>query len=341
MGFKNKRQQDRVMRELRLGSKDTVLSSWKGTKSPAEIARDYTRELEAKGITGFPGRVNKMHADIGSRKSLEDWREVYSAANEAGDEKIAVVAKDMIWKAHKELDPGKVSPRANVYDFIEQHRAEIDAVIKRKAPNWTKPIDDAERRLWVLNDEGLYNWAKSEGCSPRVESASREGHLYRIYWSDGNDRQEIAHLLAKGMDSAAEFAKKKFLTAHGRKKIISEDGDDEVSYVSIDSTDSASLSSEDKKDFDNGMFEGGMDTLSLELDDDETPDFKTIYGTNEFFDLMGKKPKKAKDVIKGASKLAKKNPQMAFNRCMFHDAESLGVKKRAMESIVGVTKKEE
>lgn len=24
-------------------------------------------------------------------------------------------------------------------------------------------LDDEERRLWILNDEGLYQWARSEG----------------------------------------------------------------------------------------------------------------------------------------------------------------------------------
>lgn len=25
-------------------------------------------------------------------------------------------------------------------------------------------LNDAERRQWILNDEGLYDWARSEGC---------------------------------------------------------------------------------------------------------------------------------------------------------------------------------
>ncbi len=26
-----------------------------------------------------------------------------------------------------------------------------------------KALTDSDRRLWILNDEGLYNWARSEG----------------------------------------------------------------------------------------------------------------------------------------------------------------------------------
>jgi len=45
--------------------------------------------------------------------------------------------------------------------FIKKNRQEIDVAIKRVCDNCQ--IDDAERRLWILNDEGLYLWARSEG----------------------------------------------------------------------------------------------------------------------------------------------------------------------------------
>lgn len=56
----------------------------------------------------------------------------------------------------------KANPRQSLRDFIRQHRAEIDTAIRRAVPN--ARIDDEERRLWVLNDEGLYMWARSEGA---------------------------------------------------------------------------------------------------------------------------------------------------------------------------------
>lgn len=42
-------------------------------------------------------------------------------------------------------------------EFIKLHRAEIDQATQSPYKN------DDERRLWVLNDEGLYLWARSEG----------------------------------------------------------------------------------------------------------------------------------------------------------------------------------
>lgn len=45
--------------------------------------------------------------------------------------------------------------------FIRENRAEIDAAIHRACPDLR--LNDEERRQWILNDEGLYSWARSEG----------------------------------------------------------------------------------------------------------------------------------------------------------------------------------
>ena len=49
-------------------------------------------------------------------------------------------------------------------EFIRQNREEIDRYIAQALDQESNryPHDD-ERRLWVLNDEGLYNWARSAG----------------------------------------------------------------------------------------------------------------------------------------------------------------------------------
>jgi hypothetical protein len=49
--------------------------------------------------------------------------------------------------------------RKSLRSFIAEHREEIDAFTKSNYHN------DEERRLWILNDEGLYNWARSEGVN--------------------------------------------------------------------------------------------------------------------------------------------------------------------------------
>jgi len=42
-------------------------------------------------------------------------------------------------------------------EFIRKNRKAIDHYTQSPYKN------DEERRQWVLNDEGLYNWARSEG----------------------------------------------------------------------------------------------------------------------------------------------------------------------------------
>ena len=55
-------------------------------------------------------------------------------------------------------------PTKSLQQFIREHRAELDATIARALRCDTNPrANDEERRLWILNDEGLYHWARSEG----------------------------------------------------------------------------------------------------------------------------------------------------------------------------------
>jgi hypothetical protein len=49
--------------------------------------------------------------------------------------------------------------RKSLYEFIREHREEIDSATKSQYHN------DEERRQWVMNDESLYNWARSEGVN--------------------------------------------------------------------------------------------------------------------------------------------------------------------------------
>ncbi|HRT04077.1 MAG TPA: hypothetical protein P5204_00120 [Kiritimatiellia bacterium] len=49
-------------------------------------------------------------------------------------------------------------------EFVRRNRTEIDAAIASALGKDRNPYpNDEERRDWVLNDEGLYNWAREEG----------------------------------------------------------------------------------------------------------------------------------------------------------------------------------
>ena len=50
-------------------------------------------------------------------------------------------------------------------DFLKENRAEIDSAIRSVVGDDAR-LNDEERRQWVLNDEGLYNWARS--CGVRI-----------------------------------------------------------------------------------------------------------------------------------------------------------------------------
>ena len=45
--------------------------------------------------------------------------------------------------------------------FMKDHRPAIDSYILRMVPG--ARLNDKERRLWILNDEILYRWARKEG----------------------------------------------------------------------------------------------------------------------------------------------------------------------------------
>jgi len=57
----------------------------------------------------------------------------------------------------------KQNPRMSLRTFVKLNREELSALIVRAVPNIKQPLTLAELEQWVLNDEGLYRWARSEG----------------------------------------------------------------------------------------------------------------------------------------------------------------------------------
>lgn len=53
--------------------------------------------------------------------------------------------------------------RKPMREFVKENRAELDACIKAALNDPDYRLNDSERCDWVMNDEGLYRWAKSEG----------------------------------------------------------------------------------------------------------------------------------------------------------------------------------
>jgi hypothetical protein len=53
--------------------------------------------------------------------------------------------------------------KISLREWIKNNRSDLDVAIKRACPN-IGSISDDDRRQWVLNDEGLYDWARGEGA---------------------------------------------------------------------------------------------------------------------------------------------------------------------------------
>lgn len=63
-----------------------------------------------------------------------------------------------------------------IKNFIQLHRQELDEAInslifrydgnggKGTIPNPAPTYNDSDRHDFILNNEGLYQWARSEGC---------------------------------------------------------------------------------------------------------------------------------------------------------------------------------
>lgn len=51
--------------------------------------------------------------------------------------------------------------RISLRNFIREHRATIDREIEKRLEGARR--NDDERRMWILNDEKLYSWARSMG----------------------------------------------------------------------------------------------------------------------------------------------------------------------------------
>jgi hypothetical protein len=61
--------------------------------------------------------------------------------------------------------------------FIKKNREQIDRVIKRIWPR-VKPLNDAERKVWILNEMSLVHWVESQGgkiINEEFERAQRKG----------------------------------------------------------------------------------------------------------------------------------------------------------------------
>jgi len=53
--------------------------------------------------------------------------------------------------------------KMTLQEFIDDNRDELDLMIRTAIDQPNFDLDDEERRVWIMNDEGLYNWALESG----------------------------------------------------------------------------------------------------------------------------------------------------------------------------------
>jgi len=128
--------------------------------------------------------------------------------------------------------------------------------------------------------------------------------LYRIWYSDGNDRSESARILACDFDVVQEFLLKTFIEPESQGEIELTDFGLEWSECDlrecqkIAKEDNPEITEEDLEDICSMCDNPNMKYFEIEeLEDFDKSEleFKTIYGTNDFYDLTKDKPIKAED----------------------------------------------
>ncbi len=76
--------------------------------------------------------------------------------------------------------------------FIRKNRRQIDRVIKRTWPK-VKPLNDAERKVWILNEKVLLLWVEAQGVKISEEKESRysyDSFLSRIVRGEEDSNQK-------------------------------------------------------------------------------------------------------------------------------------------------------
>ena len=111
--------------------------------------------------------------------------------------------------------------------------------------------------------------------------------IYRIFFSDGNDRDELGRVNAPDMDKAIEYALKQYFKPELE---YTEEGDNECTYLMVDSCKYCDVKEvarindlEDSADICENC--EVSEYIEILQDSDAEPEYKTIFGVNEYADL--------------------------------------------------------
>jgi hypothetical protein len=150
-----------------------------------------------------------------------------------------------------------------------------------------------------------------------AKARCKRGHLYRVWWFEsdegGGDRSEHMRLRACNMGDAIDYVQKTEFKPEFQKD-VNIDSDSKFAVLDV-----YEPSEEDNED----DFEAHGRTVGFQIeeDDDIDPEFKTIFGSNDFVDITGKKPKKAEPWNPTMYAIAQSGNNEALGRALTEDAQ--------------------
>ena len=74
--------------------------------------------------------------------------------------------------------------------FIKKNRRQIDRVIKRTWPK-VKPLNDAERKVWILNEKVLLLWVEAQGI--KISGEWERKYSYDSFLSRSIRGEEVSN----------------------------------------------------------------------------------------------------------------------------------------------------
>lgn len=148
--------------------------------------------------------------------------------------------------------------------------------------------------------------------------------LYRIWYSDGNNRDELFRAKAHDIENVVEFIKSDILKPESLENLDVDLSNEYFAVIYLDSCIECEFSTNNERNEDNEECEfcEQSETITIELDNEIEPELKTIYGTNDYYDLTLKTPQKAKDWNSDIAQAWQESPEKGIAALIVYDVET-------------------
>ncbi len=179
-----------------------------------------------------------------------------------------------------------------------------------------------EKCKWITKTKSTRKYITCSSCRNSLKNPLyKEPKYFEIWHSDGNDRTQLARVKAFDIKDVVNFSLDEFLTPEAKK-----DADIDISYedTAIINLNVCSDCEFKDKNSEECNFCELSETLTVELDTyDKTEHYKTIFGTDDFYDLTKPKPTKNKDWNPFLKKNWDKSPEKGLSALILNTIEEL------------------